>query len=113
MARTIEITGASIVYFFYAVSLAIVPIFAYSVVLPVDDLTSLLVAGLLVALVLVVAADLWYWHSGELSEHLTAAATRNLPYDITYDPFSDPGTAAKDRWLRATSRLPDGEDDEE
>ena len=82
MGRSIEISGNSIVYLFYASSLAIVPILAYFVVWPLDTLTSLVVAGSLTLLILVAVADLWFWKSGKLSEHLSTAAKRNLPYDI-------------------------------
>ncbi|WP_336035384.1 hypothetical protein [Halobacterium yunchengense] len=112
MARSVDVSGASIVYLFYAASLAIVPVVVHSVVLPVDDAVSVFVAGALAALVLVVVADCWYWRSGATSDHLTAAAKRNLPYDVTYDPTADPGQAAKQRWLQAVRRLP-GRDDED
>jgi glucan phosphoethanolaminetransferase (alkaline phosphatase superfamily) len=112
MGRSIEITGRSIVYLFYAVSLAVVALLAAVAVWPLEDLPSVLGAVALAMVVLVVVADLWYWRSGAMSEHLSTAAKRNLPYDITYDPFADPGQAAKDRWLKATRRLRE-EDDED
>jgi len=111
MERSIEISGNSIVYLFYASSLAIVPVLVYFVVWPLDNLTSLALAGLLASLVLVAVADLWYWKSGALSEHLTTAAKRNLPYDVTYTPAADPGQMAKDYWLRVVRRLPGGDDE--
>ncbi|MFD1685712.1 hypothetical protein [Halobellus litoreus] len=112
MGRSIEISGKSVVYLFYASSLAIVPLAAYFVVWPLDTRTSVLVAVLLTALVVVAVADLWYWRSGKLREHLNAATKRDLPYDITYDPSADPGQAAKQRWMKSIRRLSD-EDDEE
>ena len=112
MERSIEISGNSIVYLFYASSLAIVPILAYFVVWPLDNLTSLAVAGLLALLVLVVVADLWYWKTGTLGEHLSTAAERNLPYDITYTPTADPGQMATDYWQKTVRRLP-GIDEED
>jgi glucan phosphoethanolaminetransferase (alkaline phosphatase superfamily) len=113
MGRSIEISGNSLVYLFYASSLAIVPVLAYFVVWPLGGLTSVVVAGLLVLLVFVAVADLWYWKSGSLSEHLSTAAKRRFPYDITYTPSADPGQAAKDYWLKAVRRLPGGDGEDE
>lgn len=110
MPRTVEISGRSLVYLFYAMSLAIVPVLAYFVVWPLDDPGSLFLTVLLAGLVLVALADLWYWRSGAAGEHLDAAAKRRM-YDITYDPFGDPGQAAKDSWRKAVRRV--REDDEE
>ena len=113
MARTVEISGNMIVYLFYVSALAIVPVVFYSVVLPIDDVTSVLVVVLLAGLILLVGADLWYWKSGELSDHLSTAAKRNLPYDITYDPTADPGQAAKHYWVQAVRRLPNSDDEDD
>ncbi|GGK71451.1 hypothetical protein [Haloarcula sebkhae] len=112
MERSIEISGNSIVYLFYAVSLAIVPVLFYFVVWPLDNLTSLAAAGVLAVLVLVAVADFWYWKTGKLRAHLSKTAKRDLPYDITYTPFADPGHMAKDSWHKAVRRLR-GEDDED
>ena len=111
MGRTVEISGNLLVYLLYAVTLAIVPLGVYFTVWPPDDLTSVLAIVLLAGLVLLVAADLWHWKTGQVSEHLTTAAKRDLPYDISYDPTADPGQAAKDRWLQAVERLSDERDD--
>jgi|GEM_PF-1559726 len=111
MARTVELSGRLLVYLFYAVSLAIVPVLAYFIVWPLDDVGSVFLTALLVGLVFVAMADLWYWRSGAAGEHLSTAAKRNL-YDITYDPFGDPGQAAKDSWRKALRRT-DTEDEEE
>lgn len=111
MGRSIELSGNSIVYLFYASSLAIVPVLTYFVVLPLDGLDSVLAAILLAGLVLVAAVDLWYWKTGKLSEHLTTAAKRNI-YDITDDPIADPGQAAKRQWTKALRRLPGGDEED-
>lgn len=111
MGRSIEITGESIVYLFYAVTLAIVPVVLYFYVWPIDDLPSVLLVVLLVALILFVLADYWNWKSGSLRTHLGSAAERDQPYDITYDPYADPGQAAKDTWRKAVERLPDDDED--
>jgi type VI protein secretion system component VasK len=113
MGRSIEISGDAIVYLFYASSLAIVPVLAYFVVWPLEDRTNVVVAGLLVLLVFVAVADLWYWKSGKLNDHLSTAAKRRLPHDITYTPSADPGQAVKDYWLKAVRRLPGGGGEDE
>jgi hypothetical protein len=113
MGRTVEISGNLLVYLLYAVSLAVVPVGFYFTVWPLDDLASVLGTVLLAGLVLVVAADLWHWKTGQVSEHLTTAAKRNLPYDISYDPSAYPGQAAKDRWLQAVEDLSDEDDADE
>lgn len=110
MTRTVEISGTLLVYLLYAVTLSIVPVGVYFTVWPPDDLTSVLAIVLLGGLVLLVAADLWHWKTGQVSEHLTTAAKRDLPYDISYDPTADPGQAAKERWLQAVENLSDEDD---
>jgi hypothetical protein len=112
MGRSIEVSGTLLVYVFYASSLAIVPVLLYFAVFPLDDLTSIAGAVLLAVLVLVAAADLWYWKSGSLRDHLDRAARRDIPYDITYRPNADPGDAARHYWTKAVRRLPGGDDDD-
>lgn len=109
MGRTIEISGAWLVYLFYTVSLAVAPLFFSFAVLPIDDVASVFFTGLLALVVAVVLLDLWYWTHNAAGEHLTAAAKRNV-YDITHDRFADPGQAAKDYWQQAVRRLPDDEE---
>ena len=112
MSRSIEVTGESIVYLFYAATLGIAAVVLYFVVWPVDDLTSVLLLVLSAALVLFVVGDFLNWKRGGLGDRLGSAGEGNSLYDITYDPYADPGQAAKDSWRKAVERLPGGEDED-
>lgn len=102
----IEITGRTLQYVFYAVTLAaLVPLVAI-LVWPFDSVGDLAVAVLLVSLVLATVVGLWRRKTGREPEHLGTVE------DIAWDPIAYPGQAAKDRWLKAVRRLPgDDEDD--
>jgi hypothetical protein len=102
----IEITGETLQYVFYAVTLAaLVPLVAI-LVWPFDDLANLAVAGLVLSLALASVVGLWRRKTGRDPEHLGTAE------DIAWDPIAYPGQAAKDRWLKTVRRLP-GNDEED
>ena len=102
----IEITGATLQYVFYAVTLAaLVPLLAI-LVWPFDDAADLAVAALLLSLVIASVVGLWRRKTGRDPQHL------GTDEDIAWDPIAYPGQAAKDRWLKAVRRLP-GDDDED
>ncbi|SEV92760.1 hypothetical protein [Halobacterium jilantaiense] len=106
MRRTVEMSGSSLLYVFYAVSVAgLVGVLAVAV-WPLDDAASVAFAVLISGLVGSFAVGAWRQHTGRDSEHLGTAE------DIAYDPIAYPGHAAKDRWLKAVRRLPGRADDE-
>ena len=106
MSRTFELSGKSLIYLFYASSLAaLVPLLAF-VVLPLDGFASVALAVLIAFLLIAAVVGLWRRATDREGEHL---GTRE---DIAYDPIAYPGQAAKHRWMKAVRRLP-GRDDEE
>jgi hypothetical protein len=107
MGRSVDISGTSIVYLFYAVSLpGLVAILAV-VAFPFDDIGDAALAILIASLVLAGVVGAWRRRTGREDEHLGTAN------DIAYDPTAYPGQAAKQRWLRAVRRLPGGDDEED
>ena len=72
-----------------------------AVVAPFDTAGDVLLGALLVA----TAVGLW---RARTDGDTTSPGTVE---DITYDPFADPGQAARDRWERAVRRLPGGDDE--
>ena len=106
MARSIELSGDSLgllVYVFQLVALSLLFVF---VVLPLDDTASVALAFLFGSVAVAAVVGLRRAATGgDEGTHLGTAE------DITYDPFADPGQAARDRWEKAVRRLP-GEDDE-
>ncbi|WP_135851221.1 sodium/proton-translocating pyrophosphatase [Halorussus salinus] len=106
MARSIEFSGGSLgllVCGFQLVALSLLLVF---VALPLDDTASVALAFLFGSVAVAAVVGLWRTATGDdEGTHL------GTPEDITYDPFADPGQAAKDRWEKAVRRLP-GEDDE-
>ena len=106
MARSIELSGDSLSLVLYALQLTVLLLALLFVALPLDSPANVLLATLFTVLAVVAAIGLWRkrTHSGDGS-HLGTAE------DITYDPFADPGQAAKDRWEKAVRRLPGDDDD--
>jgi len=76
-----------------------------AVVAPFDTAGDVLLGALFAALSVATAVGLWRTTTdGDTASPGTAE-------DITYDPFADPGQAARDRWERAVRRLPGGDDE--
>jgi hypothetical protein len=106
MSRSVDISGKSIVYLFYAVSLpGLVAILAV-VAVPLDGIGDAALATLIVSLVLAGVVGAWRRRTGREDEHLGTAE------DLAYDPSAYPGQAAKQRWLRAIRRLPGGDEED-
>ena len=105
MGRSIEFSGdppSLFVCVFQLVGLLLAFLF---VALPLDGSASILLAFLFGSLVVVSALGLWRTTTDSDGQtHLGTAE------DVTYDPFADPGQAAKDRWEKAIRRLPGGDD---
>ena len=76
-----------------------------AVVAPFDTAADVLLGALFGALAVATAVGLWRARTDDDTTHLGTAE------DITYDPFADPGQAARDRWERAVDRLPGGDDE--
>ena len=107
MSRSIEITGKSLIYVFYVVSLAgLVSILAF-IVFPLEGPGSVALAVLLVLLTLAGVVGFWRRSTDRDPEHLGTVE------DIAYDPIAYPGQAAKHNWIKAVRRLPDWRDSEE
>jgi hypothetical protein len=107
MSRSIEITGKSLIYIFYIVSLAgLVWILAF-IVFPLEGPGSVGLALLFVLLTLAGVVGFWRRSTDRDPEHLGTTE------DIAYDPIAYPGQAAKHNWIKAVSRLPDWRDSKE
>ena len=107
MARSIEVTGRSLIYVFYVVSLAgLVSILAL-IVYPFDDIGSVALAALLVVLTLAGVIGLWRRVVDRDGQHLGTVD------DIAYDPIAYPGHIAKHNWLKAIRRLRVESEDED
>ncbi|UPW01258.1 hypothetical protein M0R88_03915 [Halorussus gelatinilyticus] len=76
--------------------------------LPLDGAASVALAVLFGSLVTVTAFGLWRKRTDD-----DGFAHLGTLEDITYDPFADPGQAARDRWEKAVGRLPDEDDERE
>ncbi|NEU56030.1 hypothetical protein [Halorussus sp. MSC15.2] len=106
MGRTIEFSGGWFRLLLYAFQLAALLLVLLFVVLPLDSSASVLLASLFGLLAAVTAFGLWRTTTD--SDGRTSLGTAE---DITYDPFADPGQAARDRWEKAVRRLPGGDDE--
>ena len=106
MGRAFEIPGGALSRVLYASQLAALLLALIFVALPIDGFAGVLLAFLFASLVVVAVVGLWRTTTdGDGPNHLGTAE------DITYDPFADPGQAAKDRWEKAVRRLPGGDDE--
>jgi len=106
MSRSVDISGKSIVYLFYAVSLPGLVAILAAVAVPLDGIGDAALATLIVSLVLAGVVGAWRRRTGREDEHLGTAE------DLAYDPSAYPGQAAKQRWLRAIRRLPGGDEED-
>ncbi|UVE49902.1 hypothetical protein KU306_13410 [Haloferax larsenii] len=106
MGQTFEISGTSLSLVLYAFQLVAILLVLGFVVFPLDS-SATVVLGLLFGVVaLAVIFGVWRLATGrDGGRHLGTTE------DITYDPFADPGQAAKDRWEKAVRRLPGRDDD--
>jgi hypothetical protein len=107
MSRTFEVSGRSLLYLFYASSVAALLSVLAVVVWPLDGFASVAFALLLALLVFAAVVGAWRRRTGREGEHL------GTDEDIAYDPIAYPGQAAKQRWERSLRRLPGGDDEED
>ncbi|WP_255152010.1 hypothetical protein [Halorarius halobius] len=107
MDRSFEISGRSLLYVFYAVSLAVLVPLLSMVVFPIEGLGDAALAALFAVLLGAGVVRAWRTRTDREPEHLGTAG------DVAYDPIADPGQAAKHSWEKAVRRLPGRGDDEE
>ena len=106
MGRAFEISGDSLSYLLYASQLTALLVVLLSVVFPFDGTASVALALLFASLMVGTVVGLWRkWTGSDGFTHL------GRHEDVTYDPFADPGQAAKERWEKAVRQLSD-EDNE-
>lgn len=108
MGREIDISGKHVGLFYYAFTLALVLFFAVFAAAAIDSLAEVLVALPVVLLVSVWAVRRW-WRASDR----TGSYYLSREEGFVYDPFSNPGHAAKDTWAKAISQLPDEDEDDE
>lgn len=104
MERAIDSAGGWLRLLLYAVQLAALAAVLLFVAPPLDSAAGAAFALLFAALVAATVFGLWRRKS---DDGPTRAGTVE---DITYDPFADPGQAARDRWEKAIQRLPGGDE---
>ncbi|ELZ85056.1 hypothetical protein C453_10760 [Haloferax elongans ATCC BAA-1513] len=105
MGRTFEISGNPLILVLYVSQLVAVLLALGFVVFPLDSSANVVLGLLFGAITLAVVFGMWRRATGsDGGSHLGTAE------DITYDPFADPGQAAKDRWEKVVRRLPGSDD---
>jgi len=107
MGRTVSLSGTWFSYLLYAFQLTTLALVLVFVVPTLQYPVNLFLGGLFAAVVFASGVALWRRATGQDEGSRLGTAE-----DITYDPFADPGQAARDRWEKAVRRLP-GSDDEE
>ncbi|SEL71772.1 histidine kinase [Haloferax larsenii] len=106
MGRTFDISGNLLILVLFVSQLVAILLVLGFVVFPLDSSANVVLGLLFGVVALAVVLGLWRRATGsDGGSHLGTAE------DITYDPFADPGQAAKDSWEMAVHRLPGGDDD--
>ncbi|WP_336023037.1 hypothetical protein [Halobellus salinisoli] len=101
MSRTLDVSGDSLGRLLSVLQLAALLAALFFVALPLDSPASVLLAVAFGSLAIATVVGLWRGErDADGGSHLDTAE------DITYDPFADPGQAAKDTWKKAVRRLP-------
>ncbi|MFC7142125.1 hypothetical protein ACFQMA_20095 [Halosimplex aquaticum] len=106
MGRSIEFSGDWLKRSFYALQLAVLFAALLFVVPRLDTSATVLLGVLFASLVGATAFAMWRARTG--SDGVSHLGTAE---DITYDPFADPGQAARDGWEKSVGGLSDGDDD--
>jgi len=106
MGWSIDFSGNWLRRFVYAFQLAALLAVLLFVVLPLDSSASVPLALLFALLAFTAAFGLRRTTADDDEQNRLGTAE-----DITYDPFADPGQAARDRWEKAVDRLPGGDDE--
>ncbi|WP_256296967.1 hypothetical protein [Haloarchaeobius salinus] len=108
MADSFDISGDWVRRVLFAVTVGGLFLVVVLPALQVGGLVGVAVAVLLSMLATVVAVGVWLSLTGR-----AVGPVMGTPWDITDDPYAFPGQRAKERWLRAVQRLPDGEEEED
>ncbi|RDI70629.1 hypothetical protein [Halopelagius longus] len=105
MGRSIDISGGWLSRILYAFQLVALLLALFFVVPSLGDAAGALLGLLFALLVVAIVIGARRSADGDGGNHLGTAE------DITYDPFGDPGQAARERWEKAVRRLPGGDDE--
>jgi hypothetical protein len=106
MPRSVDLSGASLRTLFLVFQLAALALALPVFVFGFGGFVGILFGALLALLLAATAVRLWRGSTDE-------GVTRPTAEDITYDPISDPGQAARERWQKAVRRLPDRDESED
>lgn len=108
MSGSVEITGRHARLALFGVTVAGLSLAVVLVAVSVGGLRGVAAGALLSGVAVLVAVGSWRSLTGK-----AVGPVMGTPWDITDDRYAFPGQAAKERWLRAVHRLPDGDEDEE
>jgi hypothetical protein len=109
MAEGAETAGSMLLTLYYGSILAAVVVMLLAAVTAVSNpVAKLSFLALLGTLVVALAVGLWRTANGDHTATGTGTAE-----DITYDPFSHPGDAAKHNWRNAIRGVQQQSDDDE
>ncbi|WP_089882808.1 hypothetical protein [Halogeometricum limi] len=108
MGRSFEFSGDSLSRLLRLSQIAVLLAVLVAVAVTTDGVGRTAVVLLFASLV--VATGVGWWRKRTGRDGFTHLGRLD---DITYDPFADPGQAAKHRWKRAVCRLPGSDEDDD
>ena len=108
MSDAVEITGRHARVALFGVTVAGLLVAVVLVAISIGGPLGVAVGVLLSLVAALVAVGSWLSLAGR-----ARGPVMGTPWDITDDRYAFPGQAAKQQWLRAVRRLPDGDQAEE
>lgn len=108
MSDSVEITGSHARLALFGVTAGGLLLTVVLVAVSIGGLIGVAVGVFLSLIAVLVAVGSWRSLHGK-----AVGPVMGTPWDITSDRYAFPGQAAKERWLQAVHRLPDGEDEED
>ena len=105
MSDSVEITGRHARLALFGVTVAGLLLVVVLVAISVGGPRGVAVGAVLSPVAVLVAVGSWRSLTGK-----ARGPVMGTPWDITHDRYAFPGQAAKERWLRAVQRLPDGDE---
>ncbi|RDI70900.1 hypothetical protein [Halopelagius longus] len=106
MGKSVDISGKSFVYLVFGVQVGVFGVLLVALLRRSGGFASVALALFFAFVAVAMVVGLWRVKTDNVGEWY------HTPGDPLHDPLA-PGQMAKDRWLKAVSLLPDGDDEDD